>query len=101
MADPLSRLILHAKQPLPPGSSCMRQDYRFIRIKNDPGQLPATDADIAFAPTAQTRALYRAAKTDVGEAYESLPGAACALRSETALPNLAHARFRAHASQAG
>src|ERR1017187_2982675 len=26
MADPLSRLILHAKQPLPPGSSCMRQD---------------------------------------------------------------------------
>src|ERR1039457_1634059 len=25
-ADPLSRLILHAKQPLPPGSSCMRQD---------------------------------------------------------------------------
>src|ERR1017187_5074320 len=27
MADPLSRLILHAKQPLPPGSSCMRQDW--------------------------------------------------------------------------
>src|ERR1039457_1672667 len=25
-ADPLSRLILHANQPLPPGSSCMRQD---------------------------------------------------------------------------
>src|ERR1017187_3675597 len=31
MADPLSRLILHAKQPLPPGSSCMRQDYRLPR----------------------------------------------------------------------
>src|ERR1022692_2492817 len=29
MADPLSRLILHAKQPLPPGSSCMRQDSAF------------------------------------------------------------------------
>src|ERR1039458_1248848 len=30
MADPLSRLILHAKQPLPPGSSFMRQDWDIL-----------------------------------------------------------------------
>src|ERR1017187_6987744 len=87
--------------PVLPGQSRGPARDRFIRTKNDPGQLPATDADIAFAPIAQTLALDRAAKTDVGEAYESLPGAACALRSETALRNHAHARVRAHASQAG
>src|ERR1017187_4438180 len=34
MADPLSRLILHAKQPLPPGSSCMRQDLGCLPAHN-------------------------------------------------------------------
>ena len=61
--------------PVLPGQSRGPARDRFIRTKNDPGQLPATDADIAFAPIAQTLALDRAAKTDVGEAYESLPGA--------------------------
>src|ERR1017187_9787224 len=49
MADPLSRLILHAKQPLPPGSSCMRQDcgltYQrrraMIRCPGNPGKKSA------------------------------------------------------------
>ena len=87
--------------PVLPGQSRGPARDRFIRTKNDPGQLLATDADIAFAPIAQTLALDRAAKTDVGEAYESLPGAACALQSEIAVRHQAHAGTRAHASQAG
>jgi Asp-tRNA(Asn)/Glu-tRNA(Gln) amidotransferase A subunit family amidase len=39
--------------PVLPGQSRGPARDRFIRTKNDPGPLPATDADIAFAPLAQ------------------------------------------------
>ena len=39
--------------PVLPGQSRGPARDRFIRTKNDPGPLPATDADIAFAPVAQ------------------------------------------------
>src|ERR1022692_4042872 len=45
MADPLSRLILHAKQPLPPGSSCMGQD---CHLTTSP-KLPTLKANAATA----------------------------------------------------
>src|ERR1022692_1632884 len=39
--------------PVLPGQSRGPTRDRFIRTNNDPGTLPATDADIAFAPIAQ------------------------------------------------
>ena len=39
--------------PVLPGQSRGPARDRFIRTKNDPGQLPATDADLAFAPLTQ------------------------------------------------
>jgi hypothetical protein len=39
--------------PVLPGQSRGPARDRFVRTKNDPGPLPASDADIAFAPLAQ------------------------------------------------
>src|ERR1035438_9969807 len=75
MADPLSRLILHAKQPLPPGSSCMRQDSglpRCIGVRHSDGicitprRLSAADAVIG------SRAIIRA-KSNRGIRSDWLP----------------------------
>ena len=61
MADPLSRLILHAKQPLPPGSSCMRQDFIWTRQ-----HVRCTIEHIVHKPEAFSRVLIDQALTESG-----------------------------------
>src|ERR1017187_8384371 len=56
MADPLSRLILHAKQPLPPGSSCMRQDCKSPQTEIR-GILPKSGARLGIPAQALEGAL--------------------------------------------
>src|SRR5260370_16704914 len=38
---------------MPPGAKPAPQRDQFVRVKTDPGPLPASDADLAFAPLTQ------------------------------------------------
>src|ERR1035438_2246297 len=73
MADPLSRLILYAKRPIPPGSSCsMRQDSlltsdiecRYNVVMAKPAELLQGTLDLLILRTVELQPLHGAGIAD-------------------------------------
>ena len=73
----------------------------FVRSTSDPAPLPASDADIAFAPVTQLSRWIERKAAHLRAADEHLSAPDRAVRSEAALRHHAHEGRRARAGEAG